>query len=155
MDNFKWSADLDLGIDVIDSQHRRIVDYINEINVAIRQQDVAMVFDVMERLKDYTLDHFAFEEQLMNQAGYVLLDAHQQVHRRFEGKVNKMEQSLLNGQDPFGIARRVRTSLMAWLIQHIKQEDVDYVPVVKKVLNKEKSWIDGALKRIFGQPEKA
>jgi hemerythrin len=51
MDNFKWSADLDLGIDVIDSQHRRIVDYINEINVAIRQQDVAMVFDVMERLK--------------------------------------------------------------------------------------------------------
>jgi hemerythrin len=44
---------------------------------------------------------------------------------------------------------------MAWLIQHIKQEDVDYVPVVKKVLNKEKSWIDGALKRIFGQPEKA
>lgn len=114
-----------------------------------------MIFDVMERLKDYTLDHFAFEEQLMNQAGYVLLEAHQQVHRRFEDKIKKLEDSLLNGQDPFGVARRIRTSLMAWLIQHIKHEDVDYVPVVKKVLNKKQGWINAALDRIFGQTEEA
>ena len=155
MDHFEWTEDLNLGIDIIDSQHKRIVDYINEINDAILSEDVTMIFDVMERLKDYTLDHFAFEEQLMEQAGYVLLDAHQQVHRRFEDKVNKLEASLLNGQDPFGVARRVRNSLMSWLIQHIKHEDVDYVPVVKKVVNKKQSWINSALKRVFGQAEEA
>lgn len=155
MDHFEWTDDLNLGIDIIDSQHQRIVDYINEINVAIFHEDVPMIFDVMERLKDYTMDHFAFEEQLMNQAGYVLLEAHQKVHRRFEDKITKLEESLLNGQDPFGVARRVRTSLMAWLIQHIKHEDVDYVPVVKKILNKEQSWINSAIKRIFNQTENA
>lgn len=155
MDHFEWTDDLNLGIDIIDSQHQRIVDYINEINVAIFHEDVAMIFDVMERLKDYTMDHFAFEEQLMNQAGYVLLEAHQKVHRRFEDKISKLEESLVSGQDPFGVARRVRTSLMAWLIQHIKHEDVDYVPVVKKILNKEQSWINSALKRVFGQAENA
>lgn len=155
MEHYDWTADLDLGIDVIDSQHRRIVDYINEINDAIAQQDVTMVFDVMERLKDYTMDHFAFEEQLLKQAGYLLMEAHQQVHRRFEDRIAKYEESLLNGHDPFGVARRIRTALMAWLIQHIKQEDADYVPVVKKVLKREQGWINGALKRIFGQTEDA
>lgn len=155
MENFKWTDDLNLGIDIIDSQHKRIVDYINEINIAISYEDVTMVFDVMERLKDYTMDHFAFEEQLMKQAGYMLLEPHQKVHRRFEDKMNKLEASLSDGQDPFGVARRIRTSLMAWLIQHIKQEDIDYVPVVKKALHKEQNWIGSALKRIFGQTESA
>ena len=29
-----WSSDLDTGIDVIDKQHQRIVDYLNELNTA-------------------------------------------------------------------------------------------------------------------------
>ncbi|GGY47577.1 bacteriohemerythrin [Bacterioplanes sanyensis] len=149
MEQFVWTDDLNLGIDIIDAQHRRIVDYIAEIGQAIEQQDAALVFDVMERLKDYTLDHFSFEEQLMQKAGYVLCEAHQAKHRRFEDKVERLSDSLRQGDDPFGVARRIRNTLMAWLIQHIKHEDIDYVPVVKKVLAKEQSWISGALNRIF------
>ncbi|KZZ44633.1 MAG: hemerythrin family protein [Saccharospirillaceae bacterium] len=59
-----------------------------------------MILNVMERLKDDTLDHFAYEEQLMNQAGYVLLEAHPQVHRRLKDKTKKLEDSLLSGQNP-------------------------------------------------------
>ncbi|WP_430459542.1 bacteriohemerythrin [Thalassolituus sp. LLYu03] len=153
MDKFEWTPDLNLGIDVIDSQHRRIVDYINDLSVAISQESVDQVFDVMERLRDYTLDHFAFEEQLMEQAGYPLQKSHQLVHRRFEDKVANMVEELTNGRDPFGIARRARNSLMVWLIQHIRHEDQDYVAVVKKVVLKEQGWISGALKRIFGSAD--
>lgn len=150
MEMYEWTADLNLGIEVIDAQHRQIVHYINDLTDAISSENVDEVFDVMERLRDYTLDHFVFEGQLMNQAGYVLLSAHQMVHRRFEDKIARMQEELTSGRDPFGIARRVRTSLMAWLIQHIRHEDVDYVPVVKKVLKREAGWINSALKRIFG-----
>jgi len=33
----EWTNDLNTGIDVIDSQHKRIVDYINELERAIKQ----------------------------------------------------------------------------------------------------------------------
>lgn len=155
MDQFEWTDDMNLGIDVIDAQHRQIVNYINALSNAIRLEDVDSVFDTMERLKDYTMDHFAFEEQLMNKAGYVLLDAHQQVHRRFEQRIEDLEEDLKVGRDPLGVARRVRITLMHWLIQHIRHEDVDYVPVVKKVLARERSWIKSTLTKIFGSTESA
>lgn len=150
MEITEWTQDLNIGIEVIDSQHRRIVDYINDLTHAIIAEDQAEVADVLERLRDYTFDHFAFEEQLMQKAGYELLEAHQAVHRRFEEKVVRMQEELQSGREPFGIARRVRTALLAWLIQHIRHEDVDYVPLVKKSLKSNESWIESTLTRIFG-----
>lgn len=84
MNNFIWTDDLDLGIDIIDSQHRQIVTYINELNSAIKNNRSEDIYTVIESVSDYTFNHFAFEEQLLERAGYVLLDAHQSVHRRFE-----------------------------------------------------------------------
>lgn len=152
MDNFIWTDDLNLGIDIIDSQHKQIVAYINELNGAIRNKRSEDVYTVLESVRDYTFNHFTFEEQLLERAGYVLLDAHQAVHRRFEEKVRKVQEDLADGRDPFVVARKVRTWLMTWLIQHIKHEDIDYVPMVKKFLRKKErtSWIGGAIKSIFG-----
>jgi hypothetical protein len=53
------------------------------------------------------------------------------------------------------VARRIRASLIAWLIQRSKHENVDYVPVVKKVLNQKQGWINAALDWILGQTEEA
>src|SRR5690554_7394405 len=81
MEIFSWKVEYNLGIDVIDSQHQQIVDYINELSYAINRGDNDEVYEVLEKLKYYCLDHFDFEEQLMQQAGYILLEAHQGVHR--------------------------------------------------------------------------
>lgn len=150
MNNFIWTDDLDLGIDIIDSQHRQIVAYINELNDAIKNNRSEDIHTVIESVRDYTFNHFAFEEQLLERAGYVLLDAHQAVHRRFEEKVRKVQEDLADGRDPFVVGRKVRTWLMTWLVQHIKHEDIDYVPAVKKMLRKKQSWIGSAIKSIFG-----
>lgn len=155
MDSFKWSDSYNLGIDLIDAQHKQIVVYIDMLNDAIINGEVEKIYEVLEKMKDYTMDHFAFEEQLIQKAGYVLCDAHQKVHRRFEAKIDDFEHQIRNGADPLSVARRIRNALMTWLIQHIKHEDTDYVPVVKKYLNKETSWIGGTLKRIFGNTESA
>lgn len=151
MEKYTWTDDLNLGIDIIDSQHRQIVHYINQLTDAIGQNDSEQIFFVLERLRDYTFDHFTFEEQLLQQSGYVLYEAHQTVHRRFEEKVKQIQEDLIAGRDPFTIARKVRTWLMTWLIQHIKHEDTDYVPYVKKILKQKESWINSALKSIFGK----
>lgn len=147
MEKIIWSRDLELGIDIIDAQHKRIVDYIND---AILSGDRESVYLVVEQLRDYTMDHFAFEEQLLEQSGYSLVDSHKQVHRRFEEKVENMMSELSSGHDPMGVARRAKNTMKVWLIQHIKHEDRDYLPVVKKTINKNQNWINSSLKRIFG-----
>ncbi len=150
MSYFIWDSTYDIGVDIIDRQHRRIADYINDLHHAIENNDVEEVYSVMERLKDYTFDHFSFEEQLMERAGYPLLAAHLQVHRRFSAQVEELSVQLYGGTDPMGVARKVRTGLMRWLLQHIKDEDQNYAELVRKSLRKESGWVSATLKRIFG-----
>ncbi|MCY0966609.1 bacteriohemerythrin [Parathalassolituus penaei] len=152
---FDWDSSLDIGVDLIDSQHRRIMDYVNDLHEAIQNNDQELVFDVMERLKDYTFDHFAFEEQLMEKAGYPLLEPHIQVHHRFCSRVDELNELLRTGSDPFGVARKTRNDLTRWLIEHIKQEDHNYAALVRKALRQESSWVSGALRKIFGTDQKA
>lgn len=147
---FTWDSSLDIGVDLIDSQHRRIMDYVNDLHEAIQNSDVDLVFEVMDRLKDYTFDHFAFEQQLMEKAGYPLLEPHIQVHQRFCSRVDELNTLLKNGSDPFGVARKTRTELCRWLIEHIKDEDQNYAALVRKALRQESNWVSGALRRIFG-----
>ena len=65
-----WQDDLNTGIEVIDHQHRRIVEMINHLHVAQTSLQRLVVSDVIDELIDYTLSHFAFEEELMEEAGY-------------------------------------------------------------------------------------
>ena len=75
MERIEWTADLNLGIDVIDSQHRNIVDYINQLTEAIETQQDHEVLSVLEQLASYTIDHFVFEEELLEKAGYMEQEA--------------------------------------------------------------------------------
>lgn len=71
MTYLKWTEDLDTGIEVIDKQHRRLVEYLNELNTAINAGDKAGVNHVLEELIDYTLSHFSFEEELIERSGWI------------------------------------------------------------------------------------
>lgn len=150
---FEWQDSFNIGVDLIDNQHMRIADYINQLDDAIKLSDMAAVYQILKQLKDYTLDHFTFEEQLMEKAGYPLLPGHIDVHRRFSGKVLEFESLLNQGHDPLGVARRVRTELMRWLIEHIRHEDRNYSEQVHRYLKQETSWVGSALKRIFGSSD--
>ena len=63
-----WQDDLNTGIEVIDDQHRRIVSMINQLHQAQTGASALVVADVMDELVDYTLSHFAFEEELIYSA---------------------------------------------------------------------------------------
>jgi hemerythrin len=83
MSYLHWSSDLDTGIESIDQQHRRIVDYLNELSNANSAGDMAVTNHVLNELVDYTVTHFAFEEELQEKAGYPFLRAHKRVHEIF------------------------------------------------------------------------
>lgn len=123
-----WTKDLDTGIDVIDQQHRRIVDFINDLEAAQILKDPEKIKQVVFDCVDYTLSHFAFEESLQEEAGYQYCKPHKKVHQLFTRKVSEYQDRLALGDD---VAEELHGMLARWLVNHIKRDDADYVAAVK------------------------
>ncbi len=149
MSYFVWEPSLETGIDIIDTQHRRIVDYINQLHVSISDKDRGKVEHILNQLIDYTITHFTFEESLMEKAGYAPVDAHKAVHEAFTNRIASYKQRFDNGED---ITKKLLSDLRIWLTNHIKQEDGDYAGVVKQYLRHDidKGWLSKTLGRLFG-----
>ncbi|MDX9951412.1 MAG: bacteriohemerythrin [Methylophilaceae bacterium] len=146
-----WTDDLNTGIDVIDRQHRRIVDYINDLELAKAKQDREAVGKVLDELVDYTLSHFAFEESLQEEAGYKYCKPHKKVHDLFVRRVNDYLERFRLGDD---IVDEIHHMLTSWLINHIRRDDADYVSAVRAnmigiIAEKEKSKDEGWFRRFF------
>jgi hemerythrin len=146
-----WTGDLDTGIDVIDKQHRRIVDYINDLEVANASGSKESVRRVLDDLVDYTMSHFAFEESLQEEAGYKYAKPHKKVHDLFVRRVNDYVERFRLGED---VSDGLHQMLTSWLINHIKRDDADYVGAVRvsmeQIVNdRKKNNDDGWFKRFF------
>lgn len=141
-----WQAELDTGIDVIDQQHHRIVALINQLAEATTRDDQAVV---LEELVDYTLSHFAFEEELMEESGYSFGPAHKRVHEMFVRRVSEYRMRFEAGED---IAGELKSMLARWLFNHIRGDDKSYAKHVRHYLDTYKrptlsNTQDGWLKR--------
>lgn len=123
-----WSTELDTGIPVIDQQHRRIVDFINDLEAAQVLGDKNQIKQVVDDCVDYTLSHFAFEESMQEEAGYAYCKPHKKVHELFTRKVSEYQERLALGDN---IGEELHGMLARWLVNHIKRDDADYVPTVK------------------------
>ena len=143
MSFFKWTQDLELGIEVIDEQHKRIVDYINDLHDAIELNNKEEVLLVVEKVVDYTYEHFSYEEALLQKSGYHLTDPHIIVHDRFKNSAKKMQNEVINSTDMVA-AKKMRSTLTLWLTNHIKKEDVDYAASVGHLFRK-KTFLDGVV----------
>lgn len=148
----RWTHDLNTGIEVIDNQHRRIVDYINQLGEAIRRRDRTAVGAVLDELVDYTISHFAFEESLQEEAGYQYAKPHKAVHEVFIKRVAKFQEKHDAGED---VAPQLHSMLSTWLIHHIKRDDMAYVKEINASINrivenkKEGNWLSRSLGRFF------
>lgn len=124
----KWTSALEIGIPVIDAQHHRIVEYINQVEQVQKSHSKAELLDVLDELVDYTISHFAFEESLMEEAGYPFANAHSKVHRLFAKRVEAFQKRARAGED---ITEELLHVLKAWLVNHIQRDDQDYSADVK------------------------
>ena len=148
-----WTPDLSVGIDVIDAQHKRIVEYINLLHEARLRNDKEAIARVIEELVDYTLSHFSFEEAMMEEAKYRFVAPHKKVHELFVRRVSEYQQRFKMGEDVATVAADMQNTLVTWLMNHIKREDMDYGPAVRASLGEDKqaeAKKKGWLQRFFG-----
>ncbi|MCW9024952.1 MAG: bacteriohemerythrin [Gammaproteobacteria bacterium] len=137
---WEWSDALSVGVEEIDRQHKRIIEYINQLDKAIYDRNPGPITEIIKGLTNYTLVHFEFEEDLMHKIEYPLLDEHSKTHTSFKNRMTDYQQRFDAGED---ISRKLLTDLRIWLTNHIKKDDQDYAPLLRQVDHK--PWWNKAL----------
>lgn len=149
MAKFIWTDQLNIGIDVIDQQHRRIVEYINQLDDARSGgQTREEIAAVLSQLVDYTLSHFAFEESMQEEANYPFFKAHKKVHDLFTQRVAEYQTRFNKGED---ITKALSSMLVTWLFNHIKRDDADYAAAIKAHLDKQNNGFMEKKKGLFSK----
>ena len=112
-----------VGIALIDSQHRELIERVNKIANGVGKKDHSE--PVQEMLGDLILfasEHFAVEERLMAEYGFPDMESHIEEHRRLFQQLNNLIKADLRAPS-HNKAALVSAFLTDWAEQHILQAD--------------------------------
>ena len=127
-----WNEKNNLGISIIDEQHRGLISTINSLYYFIQAGHGNETIDsTMIMLKQYTNVHFKTEEALMAEAGYPAIKEHIALHKELSGKTKKFSIDVNRNDDPDILLK----FLKEWWLGHINKEDRKYAPFLKKLMN--------------------
>ena len=85
---FPWEAVYSVNIQVLDTQHKNLVNTLNELHGAmVEGSGKEKLGQILSNLIKYTQQHFATEEWLMQAHGYPDFQAHKSQHESLTGTV--------------------------------------------------------------------
>ena len=127
-----WSENYSTNNEHIDEQHKKLLNFINDIYAAIYEEDAERVKNVFNMTLDYTKYHFSDEEKLQkeNADRYKKIKEHFEQHRSFENLVARKIDELSTANDWKNTALDMANILSKWLIQHIGVWDKEFVKMV-------------------------
>ena len=141
-----WTKNYELGITAIDAQHKRIVDFINELddiaNFPESNDRKENLRRVLGEVNIYIESHFGYEEVLLKKVGFPDFERHKQVHELFN-KRHKGYTELIEIKR--NIAAEICAALEQWLVYHIKVEDAGWARYIRDM--------GGDWKRFFETPK--
>ncbi len=124
MEAFVWDDNFTTGLTLVDEQHQRLVDLVNQLGDSLidRQLSDESLESIFTELADYAGYHFGEEERLMAESGISARhrDLHIEHHAKFIEQVSRMWNSRANMTNP---AEILHGFLSSWLGFHILGED--------------------------------
>jgi hemerythrin-like metal-binding protein len=128
-DMFEWNDKYAIGVASIDTQHKGLYAIGAELYSAMSAgQARERMSSILARLVQYTENHFAFEERLMQQHHYPDFAAHKAVHDALIKKIAEFRADVVMGK--IGIGIPLLKFVEEWLTDHIGKTDRKYVPCV-------------------------
>lgn len=126
MKNFiTWNADLSVGIEEIDEQHKVLVELINRMHEAIHERHGSDVVEgILAELAEYTRIHFAVEESLMRLLNFPGYEEHRELHEELIQQMVDLQKKIADGKHAIGF--ELMHFLKVWLSKHIMEEDMQY-----------------------------
>jgi hemerythrin len=126
-----WREQLSVGNDLIDSDHKYLIEIINQAEQGLKTRCRESLMAALDNLSRYSACHFIREEAIAHAVGYPEASG---LHTSHEGLLAKLEQvrqeiDLQGGESSlahFGVLLR------EWLINHVIKEDMLMKPYLKK-----------------------
>jgi hemerythrin-like metal-binding protein len=119
-----WSKKLNLGITIIDEQHRGLVSIINSFHYHKSDEVVDRVLTpTVDILFSFFRIHFMTEENMMEQAGYPGFEDHRQNHLDSFAELEKIRYECRQDNDP----ERFTQFLRDYWTRHVNDYDRGYV----------------------------
>ncbi len=118
---FKWTIDMRIDNDLIDEDHKKLIEIANRVIALNRPtEDAEELKQAIRELYDYVKYHFAREVVLMKDLGYELVNEHQEKHKAIIGDMNHyLTSSRYMGE----MLSNFRQLMNKWVINHIMEED--------------------------------
>jgi hemerythrin len=124
-----WKPKYNLGIPIVDEQHRGIVTIINSLYYGMQNKhgnNVLMPINGM--INEYTRIHFELEEDFLKKCNYPQLKEHKELHRELINKLLKVGKESLYHRDP----KEFFDFLKEWWITHICDKDRAFLEFLSK-----------------------
>jgi hemerythrin len=120
-----WNDSYSVGVKTIDQQHSALFGIVNELHAAMMKgQARSAVGPLLDKLVKYTLEHFAYEERMMQAANYPGLATHRAHHADLARQVGEFMTRYKRGDLSLNI--ELLHFLSDWLTKHIQHEDKLY-----------------------------
>jgi hemerythrin len=127
-----WSKKMSVGNEAIDSEHKKILDLVNEVESVIRAKDSALFSHALNLLEETTRSHFENEEKLA-QAIHFSFDEHNLEHQYILDEFQAVKALLAANQSRWSesVAEHYFMFLSTWAIDHIMEDDMKMKPLLE------------------------
>jgi hemerythrin-like metal-binding protein len=115
-----------LGLKIVDDQHLKIVDMLNDLNEAIKhRKSIEQIDQHLEELIQFTDYHFKTEERLMHEYGFLEEVEHQSAHEHLLNEIAYLKTQFKHGGELVLLQK-----LKDWFNTHIVSSDKDLVDFI-------------------------
>lgn len=128
----EWKKEFETGVKSIDHEHHKLVTMITKLQNSLKDGFItAMTGQIIKEIVEYTKEHFASEELVMEKINYPGLEEHKKMHRDLIDHVVKMLMGLKVGEQVTSLD--LIDFLKNWLRDHILKEDKKIGEYYRKV----------------------
>ena len=130
---FAWSSALETGHAVIDSQHKELINAVNNFLTACQQGQAAdKIGATLDFLASYTKKHFSEEEALQQRSNYPDYANHHQYHEQLIKVIAELSAELKQAGATPMLVNKVIRNVGEWLVSHIQQQDTKVAAHLKQ-----------------------
>lgn len=117
-----WENSYSVGVEKIDTQHKKLIDLINQLHDALTVgKGREVLAGVLNGVADYTKMHFSTEEDLMRTHQYTGFAEHKKIHDDLIKQVGDLQAKAKSGG--MFLSTDVMKFLQSWLAHHISNID--------------------------------
>jgi hemerythrin len=126
-----WRDEFTLGFEMIDGQHRGLVDAMNRITPLLHASDSSGMEATLAFLDRYVAGHFGAEEAVMRRHGYPFLPEHLREHQNFVDFMRRLAGEIVAGRPRLHLVFQVQIFLLDWFANHSTGTDRHLVKWLK------------------------